>query len=165
MNNLPKNSFSRARQSMLENLQKNDELKTDVEIETDAATEQNSDETVTNKSAERSSEPQSEKLRETEPKQKSSAKTKSVPEQPKKTLTMPTAKKTLALPMIYEFAVKELKARRNFAKQLRGEKGMETEEDIFVEIFRLFFSQPGESSDCLRVAQERMDLLTKESNY
>ena len=25
---------------------------------------------------------------------------------------------------------------RNFAKQLRGEKGMETEEDIFVEIFR-----------------------------
>lgn len=150
---------------MLENLQKNDELKTEVEIETDAATEQNSDDTDTNKSAEKSSEPQSEKLRENESKQKSSAKNKSLPKQPEQTRTMPTAKKTLALPMLYEFAVKELKARRNFAKQLRGEKGMETEEDIFVEIFRLFFSQPGESSDCLRVAQERMDLLTKESNY
>lgn len=151
---------------MLENLQKNDELKTEVEIETDAATEQNSDDTDANKSAASSaSEPQPEKLRENESKQKSSAKNKSLPKQPEQTRTMPTAKKTLALPMIYEFAVKELKARRNFAKQLRGEKGMETEEDIFVEIFRLFFSQPGESSDCLRVAQERMDLLTKESNY
>lgn len=150
---------------MLENLQKNDELKTEVEIEADTETEQNSAETDTNKSAAGVTEPQSEKLRENEPKQKISSKSKPVPKHLEKTLTMPTAKKTLALPMIYEFAVKELKARRNFAKQLRGEKGMETEEDIFVEIFRLFFSQPGESSDCLRVAQERMDLLMKESNY
>lgn len=150
---------------MLENLQKNDELKTEVEIEADTETEQNSAETDTNKSAVGVTEPQSEKLLENEPKQKISSKSKPVPKQPEKTLIMPTAKKTLALPMIYEFAVKELKARRNFAKQLRGEKGMETEEDIFVEIFRLFFSQPGESSDCLRVARERMDLLMKESNY
>ena len=35
MNNLPKNSFSRAKQSMIENLQNNEELKTDVEIEAD----------------------------------------------------------------------------------------------------------------------------------
>lgn len=163
MNNLPKNSFSRARQSMLENLEKNDELKTEVEIEADP--EQTSAETDANKSEESASESQPDKLRESESKQKISAKNKPVPKQPEKARTMPTAKKTLALPMIYEFAVKELKARRNFAKQLRGEKGMETEEDIFVEIFRLFFSQPGESSDCLRVAQERMDLLMKESDY
>ena len=109
--------------------------------------------------------PQPDKSQENEMKQKIPSKIKPTANQPEKTLTMPTAKKTLALPMIYEFAVKELKARRNFAKQLRGEKGMETEEDIFVEIFRLFFSQPGESSDCLRVAQERMDLLLRESNY
>lgn len=164
MNNLPKNSFSRARQSMLENLEKNEELKTEVEIETE--TEQNSIETDANKNAVSSaSKSQPDKPRESESKQKVSSKYKAVPKQAEQTRTMPTAKKTLALPMLYEFAVKELKARRNFAKQLRGEKGMETEEDIFVEIFRLFFSQPGESSDCLRVAQERMDLLTKESNY
>ena len=163
MNNLPKNSFSRARQSMIENLQNNDELKTDVEIETE--NEQNSADNNLNEGAVSAAEPQSGKLQENQPKQKSPSKTKTDAKQPEKTLPMPTAKKTLALPMIYEFAVKELKARRNFAKQLRGEKGMETEEDIFVEIFRLFFSQPGESSDCLRVAQERMDLLLKESNY
>lgn len=163
MNNLPKNSFSRAKQSMIENLQNNDELKTDVEIETE--NEQNSADNNLNKGAASVAEPQSDKIQENEPKQKSPSKTKPVAKQLEKTLPMPTAKKTLALPMIYEFAVKELKARRNFAKQLRGEKGMETEEDIFVEIFRLFFSQPGESSDCLRVAQERMDLLLKESNY
>lgn len=163
MNNLPKNSFSRAKQSMIENLQNNDELKTDVEIETE--NEQNSADNNSNKGAASVAEPQSDKIQENEPKQKSTSKTKPAAKQPEKTLPMPTAKKTLALPMIYEFAVKELKARRNFAKQLRGEKGMETEEDIFVEIFRLFFSQPGESSDCLRVAQERMDLLLKESNY
>lgn len=148
---------------MIENLQKNDELETDVETEAD--TEQNSAEIDSNKSTMNMTEPQSDKLRENESKNKTSSKNEPVPKQPEKTLTMPTAKKTLALPMIYEFAVKELKARRNFAKQLRGGKGMETEEDIFVEIFRLFFSQPGESSDCLRVAQERMDLLMKESNY
>lgn len=163
MNNLPKNSFSRARQSMIENLQNNDELKTDVEIETE--NEQNSADNNSNKGAASVAEPQSDRIQENAPKQKSLSNTKSAAKQPEKTLSMPTAKKTLALPMIYEFAVKELKARRNFAKQLRGEKGMETEEDIFVEIFRLFFSQPGESSDCLRVAQERMDLLLKESNY
>jgi hypothetical protein len=163
MNNLPKNSFSRAKQSMIENLQNNDELKTDVEIE--AGNEQSSDENDSNKGTVNVAETQSNKLQENEPKQNNSSKIKTTAQQPEKTLTMPTAKKTLALPMIYEFAVKELKARRNFAKQLRGEKGMETEEDIFVEIFKLFFSQPGESSDCLRVAQERMDLLLKESNY
>lgn len=163
MNNLPKNSFSRAKQSMIENLQNNDELKTDVEIEAD--NEQNFDEKNSNESPVNAAEPQPDKLQENESKQKNSSKIKPIVKQPEKTITMPTAKKTLALPMIYEFAVKELKARRNFAKQLRGEKGMETEEDIFVEIFRLFFSQPGESSDCLRVAQERMDLLMKESNY
>ncbi len=163
MNNLPKNSFSRAKQSMIENLQNNDELKTDVEIEAD--NEQNFAENDSNESPVNAAEPQLDKLQENESKQKNSSKIKPIVKQPEKTITMPTAKKTLALPMIYEFAVKELKARRNFAKQLRGEKGMETEEDIFVEIFRLFFSQPGESSDCLRVAQERMDLLMKESNY
>ncbi len=163
MNNLPKNSFSRAKQSMIENLQKNDELKSDVEIEVD--TEQNSAEIAPNISTASLSEAQSDKLRENETKHEISSKNKSESKQPEKTLTVPTAKKTLALPMIYEFAVKELKARRNFAKQLRGEKGMETEEDIFVEIFKLFFSQPGESSHCLRVAQERMDLLMKESSY
>lgn len=163
MNNIPKNSFSRAKQSMIENLQKNDELETDVETEAD--TEQNSAEIDSNKSTMSMTEPQPDKLRENESKNKTSSKNEPVLKQPEKTLAMPTAKKTLALPMIYEFAVKELKARRNFAKQLRGGKGMETEEDIFVEIFRLFFSQPGESSDCLRVAQERMDLLMKESNY
>ena len=163
MNNLPKNSFSRARQSMIENLQNNDELKTEVEIET--KNEQNSADNNSNEGAASAAEPQADKKQGNEPKQKSPSKTKPADQQPEKTLSMPTAKKTLALPMIYEFAVKELKARRNFAKQLRGEKGMETEEDIFVEIFRLFFSQPGESSDCLRVAQERMDLLLKESNY
>ena len=148
---------------MIENLQKNAELTTEVESETDPDIEQNPAETSADKSAVGVSEPQSETVRENEPKQKSASKNKPLPIQPEKTRTMPTAKKTLALPMIYEFAVKELKARRNFAKQLRGEKGMETEEDIFVEIFRLFFNQPGESSDCLRVAQERMDLLMKES--
>ena len=163
MNNLPKNSFSRAKQSMIENLQNNDELKTDVEIEAD--NEQNFAENNSNESPVNAAEPQPDKLQENEAKQKNSSKIKPIVKQLEKTITMPTAKKTLALPMIYEFAVKELKARRNFAKQLRGEKGMETEEDIFVEIFRLFFSQPGESSDCLRVAQERMDLLMKESNY
>ena len=163
MNNLPKNSFSRARQSMIENLQNNDELKTDVE--TEAENEEGSAENNLNKGRVSAAESQSDKIQENEPKQKNLSKTKPAAKQPEKTLPMPTAKKTLALPMIYEFAVKELKARRNFAKQLRGEKGMETEEDIFVEIFRLFFSQPGESSDCLRVAQERMDLLMKEPNY
>lgn len=162
MSNLPKNSFSRAKQSMIENLQKNDELKTETEIE--AETRQSSNEIDSDTAAASAIEPESDKLRKSEPKNINSSKNKSLPEQPKKTLSVPTAKKTLALPMIYEFAVKELKARRNFAKQLRGEKGMETEEDIFVEIFRLFFSQPGESSDCLRVAQERMDLLLKQSN-
>lgn len=145
---------------MIENLQKNDELNPETEIE--AETRQGSINADT--AAASAIEPESNKLRENEPKNKNSSKNKSLPEQPKKTLSVPTAKKTLALPMIYEFAVKELKARRNFAKQLRGEKGMETEEDIFVEIFRLFFSQSGESSDCLRVAQERMDLLLKQSN-
>jgi hypothetical protein len=163
MNNLPKNSFSRAKQSMIDNLQNNNDLQTDEEIE--AETEQNFAEDNLNKIAIGVTERQSDQLQEREPKQKYPSKIKPAAKPPEKTITMPTAKKTLALPMIYEFAVKELKARRNFAKQLRGEKGMETEEDIFVEIFRLFFSQPGESSDCLRVAQERMDLLLKESNY
>jgi hypothetical protein len=163
MNNLPKNSFSRAKQSMIENLQNNNELQTDSDIE--AGNEQNSPKNNSNESVIGGVEQQSDKLQENEPKQKNQSKIKPAAKQPEKTLSMPTAKKTLALPMIYEFAVKELKARRNFAKQLRGEKGMETEEDIFVEIFRLFFSQPGESSDCLRVAQERMDLLLKGSNY
>jgi len=163
MNNLPKNSFSRARQSMIENLQNNDDLKTDVE--TEAENEEGYAENNSNEGGVSAAEPQSDKIQKNEPKQKNPSKTKPAAKQPEKTLPMPTAKKTLALPMIYEFAVKELKARRNFAKQLRGEKGMETEEDIFVEIFRLFFSQSGESSDCLRVAQERMDLLLKESNY
>lgn len=163
MNNLPKNSFSRAKQSMIENLQKNDELKTETEIEVGML--QSSNEIVSDEAKVSAIAPESDKLRENEPKNKNPSKNKSFPEKSKKTLSVPTAKKTLALPMIYEFAVKELKARRNFAKQLRGEKGMETEEDIFVEIFRLFFSQPGESSDCLRVAQERMDLLLKESEY
>lgn len=162
MNNLPKNSFSRAKQSMIENLQNNNELKTDEEI--DAGNEQNSVENNSNESVIGADKSQQDKLQETEPKQKNPPIIKPAAKQPEKTVAMPTAKKTLALPMIYEFAVKELKARRNFAKQLRGEKGMETEEDIFVEIFKLFFNQPGESADCLRVAQERMDLLLK-SNY
>src|SRR5215203_5795726 len=151
MNNLPKNSFSRARQSMIENLQNNEDLKTGVEIEAGSkvvAAENNS-----NKEEISEAEPQSYTIKENEPKQNYPLKTRPVAIKPENTLAMPTAKKTLALPMIYEFAVKELKARRNFAKQLRGEKGMETEEDIFVEIFRLFFSQAGEPSDCLRVAQ------------
>lgn len=148
---------------MIENLQNNNELKTDDEIE--AGNEQNSAENNLNKNAIGAAETKSDKVQENEPKQKISSKIKPTANQLEKPLTMPTAKKTLALPMIYEFAVKELKARRNFAKQLRGEKGMETEEDIFVEIFRLFFCQPGESSDCLRVAQERMNILLKESNY
>lgn len=148
---------------MIENLQNNNELKTDEEIV--AGNEQNSAENNTNESVISADELQPDKFQENEPKQKNPPKIKTAAKQPEKTLAMPTAKKTLALPMIYEFAVKELKARRNFAKQLRGEKGMETEEDIFVEIFKLFFSQPGESADCLRVAQERMDLLLRESNY
>ena len=148
---------------MIENLQNNDELKTDIQIEAD--NEQNFAENKSDESPVNTAEPQPDKLQKNEPQQKNASKIKPIVKQPEKTITMPTAKKTLALPMIYEFAVKELKARRNFAKQLRGEKGMETEEDIFVEIFKLFFSQPGESSDCLRVAQERMDLLMKESSY
>ena len=163
MNNLPKNSFSKAKQSMIENLQNNSDLQTESEIEVE--NEQNFADDDVNKSAIGVMERQSDQLQDIERKQKNPSKIKTTAKQPEKTITMPTAKKTLALPMIYEFAVKELKARRNFAKQLRGEKGMETEEDIFVEIFRLFFSQPGESSDCLRVDQERMDLLLKESNY
>ena len=163
MNNLPKNSFSRAKQSMIENLQNNNDLQTDGEIE--AENEQNFSDDKLNKRAISVTDWQADESQEKELKQKNPSKVKSTAKQPEKTITMPTAKKTLALPMIYEFAVKELKARRNFAKQLRGEKGMETEEDIFVEIFRLFFSQPGESSDCLRVAQERIDLLLRESNY
>lgn len=163
MNNLPKNSFSRAKQSMIENLQNNSNLQTDSEIEVE--NEQNFADDDVNKSAIGVTERQSDQLQDIERKQKNPSKIKTTAKQPEKNIAMPTAKKTLALPMIYEFAVKELKARRNFAKQLRGEKGMETEEDIFVEIFKLFFSQPGESSDCLRVAQERMDLLLKESNY
>lgn len=148
---------------MIENLQNNSNLQTDSEIEVEK--EQNFADDDVNKSAIGVTEKQLDQLQENEPKQKNPTKVKPTAKQPEKSITMPTAKKTLALPMIYEFAVKELKARRNFAKQLRGEKGMETEEDIFVEIFRLFFCQPGESSDCLRVAQERMDLLLKESNY
>lgn len=163
MNNLPKNSFSRAKQSMIENLQNNNDLQTDGEVE--AGNEQNFSDDKLNKRVISVTERQTDESQEKELKQKIPSKIKDTDNQPEKTITMPTAKKTLALPMIYEFAVKELKARRNFAKQLRGEKGMETEEDIFVEIFRLFFSQPGESSDCLRVAQERMDLLLREPNY
>lgn len=148
---------------MIENLQNNDELVNDIEGE--IGSEQNFVEDNSNKISTETLETAGKKSQETEQKQNNSPKPKAAVKQPEKTMTMPTAKKTLALPMIYEFAVKELKARRNFAKQLRGEKGMETEEDIFVEIFRLFFSQPGESADCLRVAQERMDLLIKESKY
>lgn len=91
--------------------------------------------------------------------------TKPVAKPPKKasgktrtqTNEIPTTRKTTALPLVLDIAIKEVKERRNIASKINNSKKI-TEDDVVVEALELYFKK-AENKSFLEAAQEKLRLL------
>lgn len=91
--------------------------------------------------------------------------TKPVSKPPKKasgkprtqTNEIPTTRKTTALPLVLDIAIKEVKERRNIASKINNSKKI-TEDDVVVEALELYFKK-AENKSFLEAAQEKIRLL------
>ena len=80
-----------------------------------------------------------------------------IPESIAKLLAGPKSKKSHMVPMLLDFALKEIKDRENSAMKARGEKGTKkTEDDYVVQAMIEFFSAPGIRADCLKSAAKKL---------
>lgn len=80
-----------------------------------------------------------------------------IPESIAKLLAGPKSKKSHMVPMLLDFALKEIKDRENSAMKARGEKGTKkTEDDYVVQAMIEFFSTPGLRADCLKSAAKKL---------
>ena len=70
---------------------------------------------------------------------------------------IPTTRKTTALPLVLDIAIKEVKERRNIASKINNSKKI-TEDDVVVEALELYFKK-SENKSFLEAAQEKLRLL------
>lgn len=85
------------------------------------------------------------------PSKKTSVKTQT------QTNEIPTTRKTTALPLVLDIAIKEVKERRNIASKINKSKKI-TEDDVVVEALELYFKR-SENKSFLEAAQEKLRLL------
>jgi hypothetical protein len=70
---------------------------------------------------------------------------------------IPTTRKTTALPLVLDIAIKEVKERRNIASRLNKSKKI-TEDDVIVEALELYFNK-AENKSFLESANEKLKYL------
>lgn len=70
---------------------------------------------------------------------------------------IPTTRKTTALPLVLDIAIKEVKERRNIASKIKKSKKI-TEDDVVVEALELYFKKP-ENKSFLEAAYEKLKYL------
>ncbi len=70
---------------------------------------------------------------------------------------IPTTRKTTALPMVLDLAIKEVKERRNIAGKFKKSKKI-TEDDVVIEALELYFNK-AENKSCLEAANEKLKYL------
>jgi hypothetical protein len=67
---------------------------------------------------------------------------------------IPTTRKTTALPLVFDIAIKEVKERRNIASKIKKSKKI-TEDDVVVEALELYFKK-AENKSYLDAAYEKL---------
>ena len=70
---------------------------------------------------------------------------------------IPTTRKTTALPLVLDIAIKEVKERRNIASKINKSKKI-TEDDVVVEALELYFRK-AENKSFLEAAYEKLKYL------
>jgi CRISPR/Cas system endoribonuclease Cas6 (RAMP superfamily) len=70
---------------------------------------------------------------------------------------IPTTRKTTALPLVLDIAIKEVKERRNIASKLKKSKKI-TEDDVVIEALELYFKK-AENQSYLESAYEKLNYL------
>jgi len=70
---------------------------------------------------------------------------------------IPTTRKTTALPLVLDIAIKEVKERRNIASKIKKSKKI-TEDDVVVEALELYFKK-AENKSYLEAAYEKLNYL------
>ncbi len=70
---------------------------------------------------------------------------------------IPTTRKTTALPLVLDIAIKEVKERRNIASKIKKSKKI-TEDDVVVEALELYFKK-SENKSFLAAAYEKLNYL------
>lgn len=73
------------------------------------------------------------------------------------TKEIPTTRKTTALPLVFDIAIKEVKERRNIASKIKRSKKI-TEDDVVIEALELYFKK-AENKSCLQSAYEKLKYL------
>jgi hypothetical protein len=68
---------------------------------------------------------------------------------------MPVTRKTTALPLVLDIAIKEVKERRNIANKIKRSKKI-TEDDVVIEALELYFKQ-AENKSYLQAAYEKLN--------
>jgi hypothetical protein len=67
---------------------------------------------------------------------------------------IPAMRKTTAIPLVLDLAIKEVKERRNIAGKIQKTKKI-TEDDVIVEALELYFGK-AENKSCLEAATEKL---------
>lgn len=70
---------------------------------------------------------------------------------------IPTTRKTTALPLVLDIAIKEVKERRNIASKIKKSKKI-TEDDVVIEALELYFKK-AENKSYLEAAYEKLKYL------
>ena len=70
---------------------------------------------------------------------------------------IPITRKTTALPLVLDIAIKEVKERRNIASKINGSKKI-TEDDVVIEALELYFKK-AENKSYLESAYEKLKYL------
>ena len=70
---------------------------------------------------------------------------------------IPTTRKTTALPLVLDIAIKEVKERRNIASKIKRSKKI-TEDDVVIEALELYFKK-AENKSYLEAAYEKLNYL------
>lgn len=83
---------------------------------------------------------------------------KKTPEKkPEQVNEIPTTRKTTALPLVLDIAIKEVKERRNIASKINRSKKI-TEDDVVIEALELYFKK-AENKSYLEAAYEKLNYL------
>lgn len=72
---------------------------------------------------------------------------------------IPTTRKTTAIPLVLDIAIKEVKERRNIASKIKREQKI-TEDDVVIEALELYFKKT-ENKSYLEAAYEKLKYLEK----
>lgn len=70
---------------------------------------------------------------------------------------IPTTRKTTAIPLVLDIAIKEVKERRNIASKIKRSKKI-TEDDVVIEALELYFKKT-ENKSYLEAAYEKLQYL------